>query len=134
MVSEWRDSRVAAARRHQELEAVPQGPRSRAAQAAWLPYLTARQALPSDYDKTADTVVDRHADLGLSAQEAADMRALGWSEYRHGQNSLVRSILTSSGRPAAEQVIGHELVHRALNIPQPARYGSARAELSSPCT
>ncbi len=121
MVSDWRDSRVAAARRHHELEAIPQGPRSRAAQAAWLPYLTARQALPSDYDKPAGTVVDQHADLGLSTQEAADMRALGWTEYRHGQNSLILSILTSSGRPAAEQIFGHELVHRALNIPRPTR-------------
>ncbi|MEV7617055.1 transcriptional regulator [Streptomyces sp. NPDC089799] len=121
MVSEWRDSRIAAARRHQELEAVPQGPRSRAAQAAWLPYLTARQALPANYDKTAGTVVDQHTDLGLSAQEAADMRVLGWSEYRQGQNSLVRSIVTSSGRPAAEQIFGAELVHRALNIPRPTR-------------
>lgn len=121
MVSEWRDSRIAAARRHQELEAVPQGPRSRAAQAAWLPYLTTRQALTADYDKTVGTVVDQHADLGLSAQEAADMRAMGWSEYRHGQNSLVCSVLTSSGRPAAEQIFGAELVHRALNIPRPTR-------------
>ncbi|MFC9817318.1 transcriptional regulator [Streptomyces virginiae] len=119
LVSDWRDSRIATARRHQELEALPQGPRSRAAQAAWLPYLTARQALPSDYDKTAGTVVDQHVDPGLSAQEAADMRALGWSEYRNGQNSLVRSIVSSSGRPAAEQIFGVELVHRALNIPRP---------------
>ncbi|MFK0223286.1 transcriptional regulator [Streptomyces vinaceus] len=121
MVSEWRDSRIAADRRHQELEPVPQGPRSQAAQAAWLPYLTARQTLPADYDKTAGTVVDQHADPGLSAQEAADMRALGWSEYRQGQNSLVRSIVTSSGRPAAEQIFGRELVQRALNIPRPTR-------------
>ncbi|MFJ8017402.1 transcriptional regulator [Streptomyces sp. NPDC096339] len=121
MVSDWRDSRIAAARRHQELEAIPQGPRSQAAQDEWLPYLTARQALAADYDKTAGTVVDQHVDLGLSAQEVADMRDLGWTEYRHGQNSLVSSIVTSSGRPAAELIFGTELVHRALNIPRPTR-------------
>ncbi|MFE2554345.1 hypothetical protein ACFXGI_38420 [Streptomyces sp. NPDC059355] len=121
MVSEWRDSRIAAARRHQELEAVPQGPRSQAAQAEWMPYLIARQALPADYDKTAGTVVDQHVGLELSALEVADMRVLAKAEYEDGQSSLVRSIVTGSGRGAAELVFGVELVHRALNIPRPTR-------------
>ncbi|TDU67093.1 helix-turn-helix domain-containing protein [Streptomyces sp. KS 21] len=121
LVSDWRDSRIAAARRHQELEAVPQGPRSQAAKAAWMPYLTDRQALPTDYDKTAGTVVDQHASSGLSALEVADMRALAQTEYDNGQSTLVRSIVTSSGRGAAELIFGAELVHRALNIPRPTR-------------
>ncbi|WCD91145.1 hypothetical protein KPP03845_200106 (plasmid) [Streptomyces xanthophaeus] len=119
LVSEWRDSRIAAARRHQELEAVPQGPRSQAAKAEWMPYLAARQALPSDYDKTAGTVVDQHVGLGLSASEVADMRALAKAEYDNGQSTLVRSIVTSSGRGGADLIFGAELVHRALNIPRP---------------
>ncbi|MFG2394587.1 transcriptional regulator [Streptomyces lavendulae] len=121
LVSDWRDSRIAAARRHQELEAVPQGPHSRAAQAAWMPYLTARQALTSDYDRTAGTVVDRHSSHGLSALEVADMRALAKAEYENGQSTLIRSILSSSGRNSADVIFGVELVHRALNIPRPAR-------------
>ncbi|MFD5510745.1 transcriptional regulator [Streptomyces sp. NPDC127051] len=121
LVSDWRDSRIAAARRHQELEAVPQGPRSQAAKAEWMPYLTARQALPTDYDKTAGTVVDQHVGLGLSALEVADMRALAQTEYDNGQSTLVRSIVTSSSRGGAELIFGHELVHRALNIPRPTR-------------
>ncbi|OKI31574.1 hypothetical protein A6A28_36085 [Streptomyces sp. CB03578] len=121
MVSDWRDSRIAAARRHQELEAVPQGPRSQAAKAEWTPWLTARQALPADYDKTVGTVVDQHVGHAMSALEVADMRALAKAEYDNGQNSLVRSIVTSSGRPGAELIFGAELVHRALNIPRPTR-------------
>ncbi|MFD5412443.1 helix-turn-helix domain-containing protein [Streptomyces nojiriensis] len=121
LVSDWRDSRIAAARRHQELEAVPQGPRSQVAKAEWMPYLTACQALPADYDRTAGTVVDQHVGLGLSALEVADMRALAQAEYGNGQSSLVRSIVTSSGRGAADLIFGGELVHRALNIPRPTR-------------
>ncbi|MFJ6785279.1 winged helix-turn-helix domain-containing protein [Streptomyces yangpuensis] len=121
LVSDWRDSRTAAARRHQELEAVPQGPRSQAAKAEWLPYVTARQALTADYDKTTGTVVDQHTGLGLSSSEVADMRALAQAEYDNGQNTLVRSIVTSSGRGAAELIFGAELAHRALNIPRPTR-------------
>ncbi|WP_322872229.1 helix-turn-helix domain-containing protein [Streptomyces goshikiensis] len=121
LVSDWRDSRIAAARRHQELEAVPQGPRSQAAKAEWMPYLSARRALPTDYDKAAGTVVDRNVGSGLSASEVADMRALAKAEYANGQSSLVRSIITSSGRASAELIFGGELVHRALNIPRPTR-------------
>ncbi|MGW5851850.1 helix-turn-helix domain-containing protein [Streptomyces sp. NPDC055254] len=121
LVSDWRDSRIAAARRHQELEAVPQGPRSQAANAEWMPYLSARRALPADYDKTAGTVVDRNVGSGLSASEVADMRALAKAEYANGQSSLVRSIITSSGRASAELIFGSELVHRAFNIPRPTR-------------
>ncbi|MGW1520785.1 transcriptional regulator [Streptomyces sp. NPDC002287] len=121
LVSDWRDSRIAAARRHQELEAVPQGPRSRAAQAAWMPYLTARQALTSDYDRTTGIVVDQHSSHGLSALEVADMRALAKAEYENGQSTLIRSILSSSGRSSADVIFGAELVHRALNIPRGAR-------------
>ncbi|MGW3060616.1 helix-turn-helix domain-containing protein [Streptomyces goshikiensis] len=119
LVSDWRDSRIAAARRHQELEAVPQGPRSQAAKAAWMPYLTARQALPTDYDKTAGTVVDQHTELGPSIQEAADMRVLALAEYSDGHANLIRSVITSNGRPGAEAIFGAELVRRALNIPRP---------------
>ncbi|MCX4546502.1 helix-turn-helix domain-containing protein [Streptomyces sp. NBC_01565] len=119
LVSDWRDSRSAAARRHQELEAIPHGPRTPAAQAAWMPYLTARQALASDYDKTAGTVVDQHTKLGPSAQEAADMRTLALAEYRNGHASLIRSVITSNGRPGAEVIFGPGLVRRALNIPRP---------------
>ncbi|MFB7982986.1 transcriptional regulator [Streptomyces vinaceus] len=121
MVSDWRDSRIAAARRHQELEAVPQGPRSQAAKAAWMPYLTTRQSLTSDYDKTVGTVVDQHSSHGLSALEVADMRVLAKAEYENGQSTLIRSILTGSGRNAADVIFGAELVHRALNIPRPTR-------------
>ncbi|MFE4258205.1 winged helix-turn-helix domain-containing protein [Streptomyces sp. NPDC056883] len=122
MVSDWRDSKAAAARRHQELEAVPQGPRSQAAKAAWLPYLAlARPVVPADYDKTVGILVDQNVDLGLSAQEVADMRAAGREEYSYGQSSMVRTTITTFGRPAAEYILGAELVHRALNIPRPTR-------------
>ncbi|MEU3774261.1 helix-turn-helix domain-containing protein [Streptomyces sp. NPDC032472] len=121
LVSDWRDSRIAAARRHQELEAVPRGPRSQAAKAAWMPYLTARQALPADYDRTAGIVVDQHPELGPTAQEAADMRVLALAEYRDGHASLIRSVITSNGRRGAEVIFGAGLVHRALNIPRPTR-------------
>ncbi|MET9568495.1 transcriptional regulator [Streptomyces virginiae] len=121
LVSDWRDSRIAAARRHQELEAVPQGPRSQAAKAAWMPYLTARQALTANYDKTAGTVVDEHSDLGPTAEEVADMRDMALAEYRAGHASLIRSVITSNGRHGAEKIFGSVLVHRALNIPRSAR-------------
>ncbi|MCX4784451.1 hypothetical protein [Streptomyces sp. NBC_01264] len=122
MVSDWRDSTTAAARRHQELEAVPQGPRSQSAKAEWMPYLSlARPVVPADYDKTVGTVVDQHVDLGLSAQEVADIRAAGREEYSHGQSAMVRTTITTFGRPAAEYILGAELVHRALNIPHPTR-------------
>lgn len=121
MVSDWRDSRIAAARRHQELEAVPQGPRSQAAKAEWIPYVTAGQALPADFDKTSGTVADQHVGHAMSAHEVEEMRALAKEEYSNGQSSLVRVIITSSGRGAAEVIFGAELVHRALNIPRPTR-------------
>ncbi|MCX4784455.1 helix-turn-helix domain-containing protein [Streptomyces sp. NBC_01264] len=121
LVSDWRDSRIAAARRHQELEAVPQGPRSQAAKAEWLRYDTVRQALPADYDKNSGTVADRHTGHAMSAQEVEQMRALAKEEYSNGKNDLVRVIITSSGRGAAEVIFGAELVHRALNIPRPTR-------------
>ncbi|WP_327310078.1 helix-turn-helix domain-containing protein (plasmid) [Streptomyces sp. NBC_01298] len=121
LVSGWRDSRIAAARRHQELEAVPQGPRSQAAKAEWLRYDTVRQALPSDYDKTSGTVVDQHVGHAMSAQEAAEMRALAKEEYSNGKNDLIRVIITDFGRGAAEVIFGAELVRRALNIPRPTR-------------
>lgn len=125
LVSDWRDSRIAAARRHQELEAVPQGPRSQAAKAEWLPYVTAGQALTADYDKTSGTVADQHVGHAMSAQEVEDLRAQAKQEYSNGQNDLIRVIITGSGRGAAEVIFGAELVHRALNIPRPARPMSA---------
>ncbi|MFG2716198.1 transcriptional regulator [Streptomyces goshikiensis] len=122
MVSDWRDSRSAAARRHQELEAVPQGPRSQAAKAEWMPYVTAGQALPADYDKTSGTVADQNVGHAMSAHEVEEMRAQAKAEYSNGQNALVRVIITGSGRGAAEVIFGAELVHRALNIPRPTRH------------
>lgn len=121
LVSDWRDSRIAAARRHQELEAVPQGPRSQAAKAEWMSYQTARQALPANYDKTAGTVADQHVGHAMSAHEVAEMRSQAKEEYSNGQNDLVRVIITGSGRGAADVIFGAELVHRALNIPRPTR-------------
>lgn len=125
LVSDWRDSRIAAARRHQELEAVPQGPRSQAAKAEWMPYVIAGQALTADYDKTSGTVADQHVGHAMSAQEVEDLRAQAKQEYSNGQNDLVRVIITGSGRGAAEVIFGAELVHRALNIPRPTRPMSA---------
>ncbi len=122
MVSDWRDSRSAAARRHQELEAVPQGPRSQAAKAEWMPYVTAGQPLPADYDKTSGTVADQNVGHAMSAHEVEEMRAQAKAEYSNGQNDLVRVIITGSGRGAAEVIFGAELVHRALNIPRPTRH------------
>ncbi|WP_407842105.1 transcriptional regulator (plasmid) [Streptomyces sp. DSM 116496] len=121
LVSDWRDSRIAAARRHQELEAVPQGPRSQAAKAAWMPYVTAGQALPSDYDRTSGTIADRHVGHAMSAHEVEELRAQAQEEYSNGKNDLVRVIITGSGRAAAELIFGDELVHRALHIPRPTR-------------
>lgn len=121
LVSDWRDSRIAAARRHQELEAVPQGPRSQAAKAEWMPYVTSGQALPADFDKTSGTVADRHVGHAMSAHEVEEMRDRAQEEYSNGKSDLVRVIITGSGRGAAEVIFGAEFVHRALNIPRPTR-------------
>ncbi|MFD5891133.1 winged helix-turn-helix domain-containing protein [Streptomyces sp. NPDC060334] len=115
MVSEWRDSRIAAARRHQEWESHWQAPRSESVRRLVAGAFIPRQEQPMDNSQgevlPAETGID-----DLAAAEVAELRATARGEFMRGETTLITSTVDAFGRPAAERLYGADLVQRALRL------------------
>ncbi|MGW8953916.1 hypothetical protein [Streptomyces sp. NPDC055709] len=113
-VEHWRDSRVAAARRHQEWTTAACGPSSHTVRR------TVREALMSPAGRFPAPAADtRPVGPDVTALSPSDIRTLrdtALGEFMRGETTLIRAGLEAWGRGPTEHVYGPGLVERAARL------------------
>ncbi|MFE9221440.1 hypothetical protein ACFYN3_34585 [Streptomyces lavendulae] len=111
-VEDWRDSKAAARRRHQQWTAVRCGPRDIAVRRMVGEALTRPRTVLSGPEAEAGSPLM----TGPSEADRRCLRDAARGEFMRGETTLIDSAVAVWGRSAAEEFYGTSLVRRALAL------------------